>query len=179
MGPNRIWSETKRHILSSTQPAVSLLFRRYGQAQRFLRRPSGERRLLAEAAVTLAAVKVMLLAVPFDRWRHLLENPPENVAPQTPTAVSKEVARAVSLLSRYSAGSLTCLPQALAVRSMMRRRGLHCQLRVGVARARDAGIRAHAWVVYDGEVIIGRLPDLDQFTVLSPLDPSLSNALLR
>ncbi|HMA95673.1 MAG TPA: lasso peptide biosynthesis B2 protein [Polyangiaceae bacterium] len=179
MGPNRIWSETKHHLVSSTQPAVSVLLRKYNQAQRFLRRPNGEQLLLAEAAVTLAAVKAMLLVVPFERWRHLLRNPPDRVAPQAGATASKAIAVAVAQLSRHSVVALTCLPQALAVRSMMHRRGLRGELRVGVARARDGGIRAHAWVVYEGEVIIGGLPDLDQFTVLGSLDPTLPNALLR
>lgn len=179
MGPNRIWSETKHHLVSSAQPAASIFLRRYNQAQRFLRRTNGEQLLLAEAAVTLAAVKAMLLVVPFERWRHLLKNPPDRAAPQAGAAVSKAIASAVSQLSRHSVVALTCLPQALAVRSMMHRRGLRAELRVGVARARDGGIRAHAWVVYEGKVIIGGLPDLDQFTLLSSLNPTLPNTLLR
>lgn len=119
----------------------------------------------------------MLLLVPFERWRHMLENPPERIKHQPATDRIQDIAAAVTQISRRWVGVLPCLPQALAVRSMLHRRGWHCQLRVGVARASEGGIRAHAWVEYAGEVIIGALPDLDQFTVLASVDTALSNTL--
>ena len=65
--------------------------------------------------------------------------------------------------------SATCLVQALAADAILRRRGLACELRIGV-RARDDStvpIEAHAWVECDGAVAIGAIENLSAFKVLT------------
>lgn len=46
-----------------------------------------------------------------------------------------------------------CLPQALAAENMLLRRGVACQLRIGVTRAQ--GFSAHAWVEAGGKIVHG------------------------
>lgn len=66
----------------------------------------------------------------------------------------------------------TCLVQALAADTMLRRRGVPCDLRIGV-RAGDMGgpIAAHAWVDCGGAVAVGAIDDLTDFKVLATLGP--------
>ena len=53
--------------------------------------------------------------------------------------------------------SATCLVQALVADALLRRRGIACQLRLGVRSSPTSTppIEAHAWIECDGEVTIG------------------------
>lgn len=128
--------------------------------------------LALEALATIWWFKLVLKTMPFRRYRHLLE--PESRTEPRPLGFERiaEVVWAVDRVSRRWAETLDCLPRALTVQRMLRRRGTSCRVRLGVAAAGAAaptgpGIRAHAWVERDGQVLIGALPDLDAF---APLD---------
>lgn len=45
-----------------------------------------------------------------------------------------------------------CLPRSLTIWWLLRRRGLECELRLGV-KPRDEAIQAHAWVEFEGRVL--------------------------
>ena len=65
----------------------------------------------------------------------------------------------------------TCLVQALAAAALLRRRGLACELRLGVrghASTGTAAIEAHAWVECDGRVAVGAVDHLSELTVMLP-----------
>ena len=63
----------------------------------------------------------------------------------------------------------SCLTQSLALETLLLQAGHPAELRIGVARGAAGGFEAHAWVELDGQVMIGRLPDLHRFAVL-PVD---------
>jgi hypothetical protein len=44
----------------------------------------------------------------------------------------------------------TCLPRACAAQRMLGRRGVRSDLKLGVLRRPDGGLRAHAWIEADG-----------------------------
>ncbi len=82
-----------------------------------------------------------------------------------------------------------CLTLALAALFLMSRLGFVADLRIGVARPRsdasqptaresDTGpaqnIDAHAWLEYNGHILVGDLPDLDRYTPL----PTFENVRL-
>jgi Transglutaminase-like superfamily len=69
---------------------------------------------------------------------------------------ASDISRAVYFSSRFLPATL-CLPQALAVRSMMHRYGKPCELRIGVAT--DGQFRAHAWVTTGEKVVHGHTAD--------------------
>ena len=48
----------------------------------------------------------------------------------------------------------TCLCQALALQRLLARHGHISDLRIGVKKSSN-GLRAHAWLVHDGRVLIG------------------------
>jgi hypothetical protein len=48
----------------------------------------------------------------------------------------------------------TCLCQALALQRLLARHGHPSELRIGVKKSNN-GFSAHAWLVYDGRVLIG------------------------
>ena len=135
------------------------------------------RRLLIEAVASITVVRVGLRMLPFltlqqllDRWVAL-----PIVRQHGPTA--PDVLPSVKWAMTTASARLpaTCLVQALAAGVMLRRRGLACQLRLGV-RTREAGggarLEAHAWVECDGRIAIGDVAHLSELAVMpSPGSP--------
>ena len=74
----------------------------------------------------------------------------------------------VTAAARRFPSSVSCLTRALVVEAMLRRRGYHPTLHLGVRRCGDgsAPLQAHAWVECGGRVIIGELADLSDYAVL-------------
>lgn len=65
--------------------------------------------------------------------------------------------------ARNLPGRYSCLPQALAGYIVCTRHGHPPELRVGVARSPQAELHAHAWLEFNGEVVLGYLPDLQNY----------------
>ncbi|MFM7377024.1 MAG: lasso peptide biosynthesis B2 protein [Erythrobacter sp.] len=57
-----------------------------------------------------------------------------------------------------------CLVQALAGQAMLRRRSIASTIEVGTAKHPDGRFEAHAWLVCDGEVVLGG--DISRFEPL-------------
>lgn len=82
-------------------------------------------------------------------------------------AVVREAIRvrwAVETMARVLPWKPVCLPQALAAKKMLHRRGISSTLYLGVDPARD--LDAHAWVRVGGTIVTGG-PRPDRFAVVS------------
>jgi hypothetical protein len=78
----------------------------------------------------------------------------------------QQVVWAVRSVSRCVPGA-TCLTQAVAVQALLINAGYECRIGLGVAK--DSGcLKAHAWVVYENEIIIGG-PDIATYVQLADL----------
>ncbi|HUQ14233.1 MAG TPA: lasso peptide biosynthesis B2 protein [Novosphingobium sp.] len=122
----------------------------------------------AARAVTLEAAALLIVArglvrwVPFGRWRHGLGRP---VTPETGddtlrlarNLTARRLARAVERGAARLPGESKCLPRAIALHWLLVQRGLGATLVIGVTPgARRGGLDdLHAWVVREGEVLIG------------------------
>ena len=119
---------------------------------------SSERRLLAEAAAFLAVSRLLVILVPF-RWlapvlaRKASPKPLEN-SPTAP-ATTGAIARAVSRAARHVPWNAVCLPQAMAAKAMLRRRGIDAELHLGAGFDPAGKLIAHAWLVSDGSIVLG------------------------
>jgi len=94
----------------------------------------------------------------------------ESVHLNNPRAVGEQVASiawAVKRVGELTPRLLACLPRAISVCRMLERRGYQAKLMLGVGKDEHGKFTAHAWVVYEGEVIVGQLPNLDSFVKLS------------
>lgn len=67
----------------------------------------------------------------------------------------EHVAWAVRTTGHHLFPDRPCLPQALATRFLLSRLGVATDLRIGVRKSEPEDLRAHAWVEFDGEVLIG------------------------
>jgi hypothetical protein len=124
--------------------------------------------LTVEAGWTLLEVRVLLAVVPYERWKHRLRRSvsQEGCVPPSSRQVISDVVWAVDRISQRAPKQLMCLARALAVCQMLERRGIFGNLEIGVRRDERGGFSAHAWVEFEGTVIIGNLPDLTNYSKL-------------
>jgi hypothetical protein len=126
------------------------LRRKFG---RFLRLGSTARLLLLEAALLLALARMALLVIPFRYIAPWLERMPESA--DADPAIILTVREAVMKAARNVPWNAVCLPQAMACKAMLARRGQGSALHLGAAIDDRKGLMAHAWLVAGGTVVVG------------------------
>src|SRR5689334_2823558 len=137
-----------------------------------LRRVSwSERRALAEACALLPFVHLLQQRLPFARWHALLLRGPRGRPGQLgwPALSARQLAWAVGVAADWLPGEYKCLPRAYAAHWLLARHGHAAELQVGVARDAQGKVEAHAWVVYQGEVLVGWVEDMQRFVRLPDL----------
>lgn len=113
--------------------------------------------------LVLLVVKVGLKIVPFNRFRKIFArfNRVRKVG-FYPAQYVDDTAWAVRTAAHVLPLALTCLPQALTVKYLLRR-DPDMPLHIGVERSDPGGFRAHAWVEKEGRIIIGNWPDEETY----------------
>jgi hypothetical protein len=110
----------------------------------------------AEAALALAAASLAVRVLGSSRTTRLLGLPAtaDQAAPgAAPGPAVRRVGRAVERVSRLLPWRPVCLPQAIATRAMLRRRGIVCDSHLGMIQSDP--VTAHAWVTVGGTVVQG------------------------
>ena len=138
--------------------------------RRFRSLNADDRSLVLEAAITTIFVRLGISTIRFtalrdalDRWARAFALPSSRGARED----VKRVGWSVAAVTRRLPFDSTCLIQSLAVDAMLRRRGVPCEIRVGVRPPGGATLTAHAWVEHDGEVVFGARADLSEYRVLA------------
>lgn len=112
-----------------------------------------ERWLVLEAAWFLGLSRLTLLLVPFRRLAPWLERSPRRRDEGDPSCYL-QIRRAVSIAARNVPWNAVCLPQAMAAKCMLARRGFTSTLHLGVKKSAGALI-AHAWLDAGGMTVVG------------------------
>ncbi|MEM0982097.1 MAG: lasso peptide biosynthesis B2 protein, partial [Cyanobacteria bacterium P01_H01_bin.58] len=96
---------------------------------------------------------------------------PSNVAslPTRKTYSIKQLSWSIQVASRYSLGEVRCLAKALAMCRLMAKYGYQPMLLIGVTHNTQGQFVAHAWVEHNSEVVMGKLPNLNQYVPLPSL----------
>lgn len=138
---------------------IRRLLRRFGQIN------NRRRALLVEAVVCLLAARLGLIFIPFPRLARRLGTfvpPTDTRALQARGRTSPDDARlaeeigwAVTRSARYLPFKAVCLPQAMAARIMLKRRGVESVMHFGAARGEEKPIDAHAWLDAAGVEVTG------------------------
>ena len=132
--------------------------------RRFAQLGARRRAMLGEAVFWLAAARIALIAVPFPVLARRLGEfvPPTDPrvrgagpGPAANSAVAAEVGWAVTRAARYVPFRAVCLPQAMAARVMLRRRGVGSVLHFGAAKGAKRPIDTHAWLDAAGIEVTG------------------------
>jgi hypothetical protein len=133
-------------------------------ARRFQSLTPDERRLIVEAFILTAVVRVGLRTVSFARLRRFLDAG-KRLRSRSQPAVGR-VTWAVDAAARL-APRRTCLADALAADVMLGRHGYDARLRIGVKKGHlEPGLLAHAWVEHDGSIVVGGLESLHDYSPL-------------
>jgi len=136
---------------------------------------SSDRALLLEALTIIIVLRVCLPVLPLTTVREYLERivrwhrawPRWHRASALSDHLADErITWAVGAMGRRVRGT-TCLIEALTAHCMLTRHGRAPALRIGVKRGDAMSLDAHAWVECDGAVVIGRVPALAEYAVLS------------
>lgn len=124
---------------------------------------------VAEAIAALTVARLTIATIPLARWRGALgrrveaaslpdpQNVAANIEPLPANLAARRLARAVERGAARLPGETRCLARALALHAMLRRRRMGATLLIGVRPRADRGSLddLHAWVLRDGEVLIG------------------------
>lgn len=133
------------------------------------RRPVRPRRVrawgaLSEALLLLVLVRIGLRITQYSRLRGWLASI-AHMRTRAQSSVS-DVTWAVAAAGRRITGT-TCLAEALAVYTMLRRRGHDPVLRIGVRQRDRSLLDAHAWVECDGQVVMGEVAQITDYAILA------------
>ena len=113
----------------------------------------------------LLAARLALIFIPFPRLARQLGTfvpPTDPRAAQARTEATADQARlaedigwAVTRAARYVPFKAVCLPQAMAARVMLKRRGVKSVMHFGAAKGTDKPLDAHAWLDAAGVEVTG------------------------
>jgi UPF0716 family protein affecting phage T7 exclusion len=139
--------------------------------RKFLCLPAAQRHPLLQAVLLLGAIRLGLWLLPFRTLQRLLARLAQapTASPEAGAAAISGVVWAVAGASRYVPGA-TCLTQALGARVLLARCGQQTQLRLGVTRSAAGQFQAHAWVEWQGRVVLGGADAPRRYTPLPPLE---------
>jgi hypothetical protein len=119
----------------------------------FLGMSGADRLMVCEAVLMLALARLMVLTVPFRFMAPWLAR-----APDTGTCdeeLLSSVRRAVMTAARNVPWNAVCLPQAMAAKAMLARRGCGSSFHLGAGFGAADKLIAHAWLVAGGKVVVG------------------------
>ena len=136
----------------------------------FVRAPAAAKATALEAAAALLVARLLVKHVRMRRWRRwlILVEAPGPDAPKR--RLSRRTARILRRIARHAPFSAVCLPQAMALQWMLRRRGVASRLIFGARRsAEDAGLDFHAWLTVGGRCVIGG-GEIETFAALPPVE---------
>ncbi len=112
---------------------------------------AGDLGRFAEAWITLAQVDLVVRLAPYRWWRRWLQAGNGSMA-EDAIAPARPLALAVERAARRHWAHMNCLRRSIALRHLLRRRGIASRLHLGV-RSGEGMPEAHAWVSCAGQVL--------------------------
>jgi hypothetical protein len=137
---------------------------------KFLALPWRGKLLHLNTAFWLLVVKAGLYLVAFERLRGWLDCFDGPAGKPVETEEMGAIVEAIERMSRVLAPfRINCLPQALVGHKLLREKGFDVQLKIGVQKDRRHQLAAHAWLEYQGRVVLGDLRGLARFAAFPNL----------
>lgn len=119
----------------------------------FLGMRCADRFLVCEAILALALARLIVLTVPFRLMAPWLSRAPQTDA--CDEALLLRVRKAVTTAARNVPWNAVCLPQAIAAKAMLTRRGCGSSFHLGAGFNAQGQLIAHAWLVAGGTIVVG------------------------
>ena len=139
---------------------------------------TSDRALVKRAMFLLPIVAASLKTVGLRRTQSwLTRNPLGSMAPPTEQtrANVRRAAQMVAVACRLHPLRNSCLPRTIVLWSLLRRRGIDSDVRIGVRGDTQGEIQAHAWLEWNGEVINDAGDVASQYLPLTGRDSIESN----
>lgn len=124
------------------------------QVRIFLQLRPLERRLVLDALALVVVTRLALTTLPFQRAQRIAEGWARRPGRAAWRPTAGQIAFAVTAVARYVPAA-TCLTRALATRALLAHYGYAGDLRIGVAKSDSGTLEAHAWIEYDGRILVG------------------------
>lgn len=112
-----------------------------------------DRLLVCEAILTLALARLIVLTVPFRFMATWLSRAPDTSS--CDETLLLRVGKAVTVAARNVPWNAVCLPQAMAAKAMLARRGCGSSFHLGADFDAQGKLIAHAWLVAGGTIVVG------------------------
>lgn len=136
--------------------------------EKYLALPLRERILFLQFIIYLPVLDAALRVLGYQKLRRLLARfPGDGKGAQTLAEAlgeSRQLAWLVSAAARHGFYPVTCLRQSLLTWWLLRLRGIHSDLRIGVQEL-DGKLRAHAWIKVHTEIISDGMDIETRFSV--------------
>lgn len=130
----------------------------FRKVAKFFRLAGKEKALFIEALFVHLWVGLLLKVVPF-RWIPRLFSSPKSSVLSRQSAVIGLIKDAIWRAEKNSPWKNKCLVSSLAGRCMLRRRKIHSQLSLGMAKNTEGKTIAHAWLRVDEYEIVSQAGD--------------------
>jgi hypothetical protein len=117
--------------------------------KRFAQLTGTERRILIRVLFVVGVARAALCVLSTDTSRRVVAKAATGAAGSV-----EQMVWAVRIVSRYLPGA-SCLTQALAAQALLTQSGFPSQVEIGVAKDDLRRLQAHAWVVCQGQVVLG------------------------
>ena len=116
---------------------------------------AAERSLICEAIVMLGLARLIVITTPFRFVAPWLSRAPETG--NCDEALLLRVRQAVTIAARNVPWNAVCLPQAMAAKAMLARRGCGSAFHLGANVDEKGKVIAHAWLVAGGTIVVGEV----------------------
>jgi len=135
---------------------------------KFFHLPFAEKKLFFHALYLLVVYRIRLQMSPIQDLFLRVQSHSQTTLPTISGPVSPvRIARLIRIASHFILRS-TCLSEALAGQVLFASYGYKTNLHIGVAKdAENSSFEAHAWLSFEGKILIGGIPDLLRFKELS------------
>lgn len=127
--------------------------------------------ILWKTAAVMTTVRLTLGLLPFAVVHRVFTGVGVKVGPRAALKESavQQAVWAVKVIGRRLPKA-TCLVQAYTLHYLLLHQGVTTELRIGVIRGPGRQLEAHAWVERCGQILIGDLPNLKDYTTLPALE---------
>jgi len=119
----------------------------------FLVMSGADRWLVCEAIAMLGLARFIVITFPFSFLASWLSRAPETGACDEILLLS--VRKAVTMAARNVPWNAVCLPQAMAAKAMLARRGCGSSFHLGADFDAQGKLIAHAWLVAGDTIVVG------------------------
>jgi Transglutaminase-like superfamily len=139
--------------------------------QKFFYLEPSKRRLLIVTFLLLNSIRVGFLFARFSFLQKVLNQFSTFHSDKSdhPSIEVDQIIWAINVSTQLSPGQAKCLARALTVHTLMKQQGYDPILQIGVIKNAEEEFQAHAWLEYQGKIVVGELPNMEKYSKLHPV----------